>query len=149
MIGQNLFAQHLPIHLRVDLGSRDLLMSQHHLDGSQIGPALQQVGRKRVAESMGRYLLLHIGLLAITLHDVEDHDARQLLSETIPCHLSQEILVGLLGRSRSCRHHGACPSPCGMDAIRSCSFARPWCNSLYGRCLRRPLRVRLETPFRS
>ena len=33
MIGQNLFAQHLPIHLRVDFGGRYLLMPQHHLDG--------------------------------------------------------------------------------------------------------------------
>ena len=38
---------------------------------------------KRVTESVGRHLLLHIGLLAIALHDVEDHNARQLPSETI------------------------------------------------------------------
>lgn len=83
MIRQNLFAQHLTVDFGVDFGSRYLLMSEHHLDGSQIGSALEQMGGKRMTEGMGRDLLLDARLLTVTLDDIEHHDTRQLPAEAV------------------------------------------------------------------
>jgi hypothetical protein len=40
-------------HVGVDLGGREVRVSEHHLDRSQICAALQQVRRKGVAQHMG------------------------------------------------------------------------------------------------
>ena len=42
--------------LGVDLGGGDVGVSQHFLNGAQVGPVLQQVGRKGVTQGMGGWM---------------------------------------------------------------------------------------------
>lgn len=44
-------------HMGVNLGRRNVRMTKHGLDRSQIGPVGQKMGRKGVAQDMGRYAL--------------------------------------------------------------------------------------------
>ena len=50
-------------NMGIDLGSGNIGMSQHDLDGAKIGPVFQQMGGKAVAEHM-RAQLLAYGCLA-------------------------------------------------------------------------------------
>jgi hypothetical protein len=40
--------------MRINLGGRDVGVSQHDLHTTQVGPALQQVGSEAVTKHMGR-----------------------------------------------------------------------------------------------
>ena len=40
------------VDMRVDLSRRDIGVAEHLLDGSQIGPTFEQMGRKRMAQRM-------------------------------------------------------------------------------------------------
>src|SRR5688572_26271490 len=42
--------QILPIHVRIDLGRSNVCVSEHFLNGSEIGAAFEQVRSKRMAE---------------------------------------------------------------------------------------------------
>ena len=59
----------------VDMGiyfrRRDAFMSQHILDAPQIRTVLDQMGRERMAERVGRYDLPHTGQQSQTLHCLE------------------------------------------------------------------------------
>ena len=63
----------------IDFGSTDAFVSQHSLDGAQIGSTLQQVGGKAVSEGVGRNGLLDVRLFGVDLDVVEYSDARQML----------------------------------------------------------------------
>lgn len=80
---QNLLAKHLSVHLCVDFGGGNLFVSEHHLDGAEVGSSLEQMGGKSVAEGVGADLLLNASLLCISTHDVEDHHAAQLTAEAV------------------------------------------------------------------
>ncbi len=45
--------QVIPVHVRINLGGGDVGVTQHLLDGPQVGAALKQMGGKTVAEGMG------------------------------------------------------------------------------------------------
>ena len=56
-----LFPQSLFFHGRINLGRGDIGMAQHFLDRPQIGPALEQMSGKGVAQSMGFYYIGEVG----------------------------------------------------------------------------------------
>ena len=47
-------AQPRILDVRVDLGRRQVGMPEHHLDGAQVGPVLQQVRGKRMTQFVRR-----------------------------------------------------------------------------------------------
>ena len=49
MVLQNLFAEELPVDMRVDFGRSNILVSQHLLDGAQVCSAFQKVCGKGMA----------------------------------------------------------------------------------------------------
>ena len=49
MVGEDLVAQAGAVNVNIDFGSGDALMTQHLLDGSQVGSALEQMSGKGVA----------------------------------------------------------------------------------------------------
>ena len=55
-------------------------MTQHTLDGSQIGSAFKQVSGKRVTEGMRTYRFVNSGHCGKILDDVKDHDTGQRTS---------------------------------------------------------------------
>ena len=48
-----LLADMRAVHVRVDLGRRDVGVAEHLLDGAQIGAALEEMGRERMAQGVG------------------------------------------------------------------------------------------------
>ena len=54
------FFELLPCDVGVYLSSCDIHMSQHHLDGSQICAAFEQVARKGMSQAMGRHLFIQL-----------------------------------------------------------------------------------------
>ena len=68
---------------RIDVGiyfrRADVLVPQHGLDNTQVGTVFQQVGGKGVAERVGADNLPDSRLLSQFLHQVEHHDAGEVL----------------------------------------------------------------------
>ena len=76
---QNLISKKAAINVGIDFGCTDTFVSQHSLDGAQVGSALQQVGGKAVSEGVGRDYLLYARLFGVDLDVMEHCDARQVL----------------------------------------------------------------------
>ena len=72
---QDFLSQMTPIDMHVNLRRRDVLVSQHRLNGSQIGSSLQQMSGKAVAESVWTDDFLDISKLGILLDVDEETDA--------------------------------------------------------------------------
>lgn len=68
------------VHVHVDFGGRYFLVTQHCLDGAQIGTSLQQVGGKAVAEGVRADVLLYACSLSIVLDEDKEADATQMLT---------------------------------------------------------------------
>ena len=66
------------VDMHIYLGSGDLLVTQHGLDGAQVGTALEEVGGKAVAEGMRTDILLDSRLLSIILYIYKEGDAAEL-----------------------------------------------------------------------
>lgn len=75
MVLQNLFAEKLPVDMRVDFGSSNVLVSQHLLDGAQVCSALQKVCGKGMAESVRTDFLMDTCQFGLLLDDEEYHHA--------------------------------------------------------------------------
>jgi hypothetical protein len=45
-------AQVAATHMGVDLGRREIRMTEHRLHGAQVGTALEQISRKRVSQDV-------------------------------------------------------------------------------------------------
>jgi len=54
--------------MSIDLGGGDIGMTQHHLHGTQIGAARQEMGSKRMAKSVGMHFMLQSRLGGVLLH---------------------------------------------------------------------------------
>ena len=93
---QNFLPQTATVEVRVDFRGTDTLMSQHALDGPQVGSSFQQVGGKWVAEGVWADDLFQPDLCGQFLDDVEHHDAGDVLSESADKH---EVLVAWLDES--------------------------------------------------
>lgn len=76
---QNLIPKKAAINVGIDFGCTDAFVSQHGLNGAQVGSALQQVGGKAVPEGVGRDYLLYARLFGVDLDVMEHCDARQVL----------------------------------------------------------------------
>ena len=68
------------IHVHVYLGGTQIFVSQHVLNGTQVGASLNKVRGKTMAEGMGRYFLGYACLLSIVLDEDEKGDAGELLA---------------------------------------------------------------------
>ncbi len=67
----------------VYFGRRDAFVSEHLLNGPQIGATFQQVRGKCVAKGMRAHLFLDSTLFASLFHNLEDHYSRQLGASTV------------------------------------------------------------------
>lgn len=77
----DLGAQAVSVDVGVYLGGAYVLVAQHALDDTQVGPALEQVRSEGVAQGVGADGLLDACLLGQLLDDVKHRDARHLLLE--------------------------------------------------------------------
>ena len=59
----------------VDFGGANAFMTQHALDGTQVGSAFQQVGGEGMAEGMWANGFLEPDVVGKLFDDVENHDA--------------------------------------------------------------------------
>jgi len=69
--------------MRIDLGRRDVGVAEHFLDGAEVGPALEQVGGKGMAEGMRRDGLLDAGSVDVASEDFPGTHARERLATSI------------------------------------------------------------------
>ena len=67
-------------HVGVDLGGGDIAMPQHRLNRAQVGAIHQQIGSKRVAQSVGSDMLRDAGCLSIFTDDSLDRAGGQAAS---------------------------------------------------------------------
>ena len=74
MVFQYFLPEKLPVDMCINLGSRYLLMSQHLLDGPQVGTAFQQMGRKRMSERMRTDIFMNTRHLRLLLDNMKNHD---------------------------------------------------------------------------
>ena len=71
------------VEVRVNLGSADVFVSQHHLDGTQRSTPFEEVRGKGVAEGVGRNHLVDIGRFDIQFDVVKHRDARKMTSASM------------------------------------------------------------------
>ena len=90
---QNFLSEHVTVNFSVYFGGGNLLMSEHHLDGTKVGSSLKKMGGKGVAEGVRTDLFLYACFGTISLDDIEDHDAAELSAKTIE---KDEILEAML-----------------------------------------------------
>ena len=58
MMLNDLTSQHIPVDMGVDFSGCDRLVSQHTLDGTEVGTSFQQVGCERMAEGVWTVFLV-------------------------------------------------------------------------------------------
>jgi hypothetical protein len=77
------FLQVFPIYMCIYLGSGDIYMAQHLLDGPQVRPVFQKMGCERMPECMRAYVFVETGEFYIGLQDFPQPHTRQLPSPGI------------------------------------------------------------------
>ena len=80
---QNITTEVIPVKMGVNLCCGDGSMAEHFLHSPQVGPALDEMGGKRMAESMRADRLPDSGLFSQVFNDIENHHPRELLSPVI------------------------------------------------------------------
>lgn len=58
MVLNDLTSQHIPVDMGVDFSGRNRLVSQHTLDGAEVGTSFQQVGGEGMAEGVRTDILV-------------------------------------------------------------------------------------------
>ena len=91
---EDFVAQAGAVDVDVDLGCGDALVTQHLLDGAQVGTALEQVGGETVAQGVGADDLAHSGQFTQLLDDMENHLTRQHRAAAVQ---EQDVLAAALG----------------------------------------------------
>ena len=99
------FACHVGVYLRF----RQITVTQEHLHHAQISAVIQQVGSKRVTESMGRKVFRNIGFPSVALDDVPEGLARHAISaprreQVISLALEQNFAARAVGEFRQPAH---------------------------------------------
>ena len=94
MVGEDLVAQAGAVNVDIDFGSGDALMTQHLLDGSQVGSALEQMGGKAVAQRVWADDLAHPSEFTQLFDDMENHLPGEHRASTVQ---EQDILAAPLG----------------------------------------------------
>src|SRR5260221_13859609 len=69
-------------HVRIDLGRRQIRMTEHQLNRAQVRPALQKMCRKRMTQDMRAERRREIRAPAVALQNLPKPDARQTAA---PC----------------------------------------------------------------
>ena len=69
---QNLLSEVALVDVHIDFGCADIFVSEHGLDGSQVGPSLQELRGKTVAEGVWADVLLDSRLLGILFNIYEE-----------------------------------------------------------------------------
>src|SRR5882724_8543907 len=72
--------QTLTSHVRVNLGRRQITVTQQHLHDAQVGAMIEQMRGERVPQSMRRKLFGDIGLAGVALDDVPESLARHAIA---------------------------------------------------------------------
>ena len=80
MMFDDFTTQSASVDMGINLGRTDTFMSQHALNGTEIGASFQQVGGERMAEGMGADVLGEPYGFAQYFDDVENHDSGDVLS---------------------------------------------------------------------
>ena len=86
-------SEHIPINMCVNLGSSDTFVSQHALNGSQIGTSLQKVRREGMAEGVRTDIFSTSGCFGQNFDDMEHHYSGNVLAPLADEH---EIFVSRL-----------------------------------------------------
>ena len=94
MMLDNFTSESVPVDMCIDFSGGDRFMSQHALDGPQIGAAFQQMGGEGVAERMRTDILGDAGFFRQLLSMMKHHDAGEMVTPSLP--KIQIILVILL-----------------------------------------------------
>ena len=76
----NFASKHVPVDMCINFGGGDGFMSQHALDGPQVGAAFPQMGGKGVAERVRADILGDAGFLCQLFYHVEHHDTGDILA---------------------------------------------------------------------
>ena len=63
------FEQIFPVKMGINLRGSYIRMTEHLLDGTEVGSAFKQVCGKRVPQRMRAYMLLYTGFAAIALQN--------------------------------------------------------------------------------
>ena len=79
------------VDVGVYFGGADRLVTEHRLDGTQVGTALEKSRGKGMAQGVGRDGLLDSGILRHLLNHDENHRARK--SGTATVHSSPGLIV--------------------------------------------------------
>lgn len=93
--GQNFLSEHVTIDFCVDFGSGDLLMPEHHLDGSKVGSSLEKMCSKSVTEGVRTDLFVNARFGTISLDYIEDHDAAELSAKAIEEDIILEAMLDI------------------------------------------------------
>lgn len=81
--GEDGVAQVGLVQVQVDFGGGQTFMAEHHLDGTQVGPAFEKVCRKGVAQRVRRDRPPYPGFCGEILDDVKNHDTGEASSATV------------------------------------------------------------------
>ena len=84
MMLDNFTSESVPVDMCIDFSGGDGFMSQHALDGPQIGAAFQQMGGEGVAERMGTDILGDAGFFCQLFYHVKHHDAGDIIAPIVP-----------------------------------------------------------------
>ena len=76
MMLDNFTSESVPVDMCIDFSGGDGFMSQHALDGPQIGAAFQQMGGEGMAERMRAHVFFDTGHFRLLLDNMENHDPR-------------------------------------------------------------------------
>ena len=74
-------AQSVPVNMCVNFCCSDRFVTQHTLYGAQVGASFKQVGGKGMAEGMGTDGLFQTDALGSFFNNVENLDARDVISK--------------------------------------------------------------------
>ena len=80
MVLNDLTSQHIPVDMGVDFSGRNRLVSQHTLDGAEVGTSFQQVGGEGMAEGVRTDIFGDAGFLCQLFNQVKNHDAGNAIS---------------------------------------------------------------------
>ena len=103
------------VDVGVDFGGENALVSEHLLDGPQVGSVLDQMCGEGVAEGVGRYFLGDAGLFALAFDHQEYHLAAQFTAAPV----QEKDVLGLFGY--------VCAS-----CLREIQLDGPFCRLSYG-----------------
>ena len=74
MVLNDFTAQHLAVDMRINFRGCNGLMTQHTLDGTEVGATFEQVRGEGMTEGMGTYVFMDTGGLRLLLDDMKYHD---------------------------------------------------------------------------